>query len=204
MREGLKNGGILLFFIFSRYKGITNFEQDFMVDNLIFMSLFRKDPLAAHEWLSGMNTAAEQLNIPIQYCMALPSDVLASLSFNMVTNARASDDYPCWDKNWNIGPTSLLYYALDLSPSKDNFWTMPNQPESCYTDSRCSEMKHLNYELDTFLAILSAGPVGISDKIGYTDKDLIMKTCTSSGLLLQPSKPLTPIDTTYFFSSSFF
>ena len=51
-----------------------------------------------------------------------------------------------------------------------------------------------NPELNTIAAILSTGPVGISDKVGYTNSTLIMRTCDANGTLLQPSKPLTPSD----------
>ena len=37
-----------------------------------------------------MHTAAVERGISIQYCMALPSDLLASLRFPSVTNYRAS------------------------------------------------------------------------------------------------------------------
>ncbi len=47
------------------------------------------------------------------------------------------------------------------------------------------------------LAVLSTGPVGFSDAPGETDAALIMRTCDSAGNLLQPSKPLTAVDSTH-------
>ena len=47
------------------------------------------------------------------------------------------------------------------------------------------------------LAVLSTGPVGFSDAPGETDATLIMRTCDASGGLLQPSKPLTAVDSTH-------
>jgi hypothetical protein len=61
--------------------------------------------------MAGMATVAEQLEIPIQYCMSIPSDILQTLEFDWVTNARASDDY-ITTTNWNIGGSSLLYLSM--------------------------------------------------------------------------------------------
>ena len=56
-------------------------------------------------------------------CMALPSDLMASLLLHSVTNYRASTDYGISDStlplqprdaNLNIGASSLLGFALGL------------------------------------------------------------------------------------------
>ena len=47
------------------------------------------------------------------------------------------------------------------------------------------------------LAVLSAGPVQFSDAPGETDAVLIMRTCDAGATLLQPSKPLTAVDSTH-------
>ena len=76
-----------------------------------------------------MDTAALERDMPIQFCMALPSDLMASVQFKSVTNYRASTDYGInddrddtkiqpHDQNINIGASSLLGFALDLRPSK--------------------------------------------------------------------------------------
>ncbi len=44
---------------------------------------------------------------------------------------------------------------------------------------------------------MSTGPVGVGDKSGFSNVDLIMKTCNAEGLLLKPSRPLTSIDHTF-------
>lgn len=56
----------------------------------------------------------------------------------------------------------------------------------------------------TVLATMSLGPVGLADQLtSYpsnasaditSNKTLVMATCTTNGTLLQPSYPLTPID----------
>jgi hypothetical protein len=44
------------------------------------------------------------------------------------------------------------------------------------------------------LAVMSMGPVGISDAIGYTDASLAQRMIAADGTLLKPSKALTSID----------
>jgi len=56
----------------------------------------------------------------------------------------------------------------------------------------------------TILATMSLGPVGLADQLSASpynasaaitsNKTLVMTTCTADGMLLQPSYPLTPID----------
>ena len=52
----------------------------------------------------------------------------------------------------------------------------------------------LYLELESVVSILTAGPVGPGDKIGYMNRDLIMRSCNAEGLLLRPSKPVTSLD----------
>lgn len=44
------------------------------------------------------------------------------------------------------------------------------------------------------MSTLSGGPVTPSDGIGFSDAALILRSCTSSGRLLQPSRGLTVVD----------
>lgn len=87
---------------------------------------FRRTLDAATRFLAGMNGAGEALDVPIQFCMMQPSDILASLELNQATNGRASFDYQ-EDYNWNTGGSSLLFWAMGMRPSKDNFWSGDGQ-----------------------------------------------------------------------------
>ncbi len=49
-------------------------------------------------------------------------------------------------------------------------------------------------EAEALLAALSAGPVGIGDQLGCSNRDLIMRTCREDGLLVKPDVPLAAID----------
>eukprot|EP00054_Salpingoeca_dolichothecata_P003175 m.25683 g.25683 ORF g.25683 m.25683 type:complete len:362 (-) comp13608_c0_seq1:56-1141(-) len=169
------------------------FEHDFLNYNTLSVPFFRQNFGAAEKWLRGMNQAALELGVPIQYCMSTPTDIMASVMFGATTNARASGDY-AGSGNHDIGASSLFMFSLGIRPSKDNFWTMPSS-KSPYG---AHGYPGTNAELNLLLATFSTGPVGIADEAGNTNATLVMESCmNTSGRLLHPSKPLTKIDHMY-------
>ncbi len=79
-------------------------------------------------FLTGMSSAGVAAGVPIQLCMPLPSDVLASAALPGVSNIRASDDNDYTyapATRWRIGLTSLLHGALAVAPFADGAWTHP-------------------------------------------------------------------------------
>eukprot|EP00486_Rosalina_sp_Unknown_P003161 CAMPEP_0201573536 /NCGR_PEP_ID=MMETSP0190_2-20130828/17449_1 /ASSEMBLY_ACC=CAM_ASM_000263 /TAXON_ID=37353 /ORGANISM="Rosalina sp." /LENGTH=186 /DNA_ID=CAMNT_0048000625 /DNA_START=1 /DNA_END=558 /DNA_ORIENTATION=- len=118
-------------------------------------------------------------------------DIMQSLSLSQVTNGRASGDY-AFGGNWNIGPGALLWHALGLKPSKDNLWTTQNEPiEEGYHPAGSD---HNSTDVHVIGAIMSCGPVGPSDRAGWSNATLIMRTCRADGRLLQPRRPITAIN----------
>jgi hypothetical protein len=72
-----------------------------------------------------------------------------------------------------MGVSSILVHALGLAPFKDNFWTTAVQPGNPYN-------KQEDYSaLQAVVATLSTGPVTPGDKIGYSNRDLIMRSCAA-------------------------
>eukprot|EP01047_Picozoa_sp_COSAG01_P042685 COSAG01_NODE_3740_length_5746_cov_2.375421_6_plen_295_part_00 len=182
--------------LFKKYKplGMSNYEQDFMVTNFVKTNLYSTNLTEYPDWAMGLNQAGKQAQVAIQFCMAMPSDIMMSVHLDWVTNARASDDYAGGvDNLMNVPHAALLMWSLGIRPSKDNFWTsnISGNPYQRPTDSH-PRNPGSNPELNTIAAVLSTGPVGISDKLGHTNATLVMRTCGSDGTLLQPSKPLTP------------
>jgi len=128
--------------------------------------------------------------------MDLPSDALASTvggSGGAVTNARASEDnFPSAGGRWSIGLTSMFYGALDLKPFYDDTWTVaqqcaPDNPYGCGT-------RETFVELSVVISVLSTGPLGISDGIGFTNATLVGLAVRLDGLILKPSTPASPVD----------
>ena len=155
---------------------------------------FRQNYNWSAQFLHGMNAAGANTKTPIQFCMMQPSDLLMSIQLDYVTNGRASPDYATPDNTF-IGHSSLLFMAVGMRPSKDNFWTTDG--ETSWNGWANLSNPGRNCELNTIVAAMSTGPVGPSDGAGMTNKTRIMHTCASSGMLLQPNRPMTTIDALY-------
>jgi hypothetical protein len=124
--------------------------------------------------------------------MACAHQALQSLQWPAVTNARVNGD----------GGLSLgaLVFSTVMAASVGLGWSKDNLRLAVFPTGVT--------EIQTALAALSLGPVGLSDELeGYpvplapgasppvvTNTTLAMSTCTQNGTLLQPSFPLTPVE----------
>ena len=180
-------------FEYVRAHGGIGYEVDFMSNLYLGIPEFRRTLDASTEWQAGMNAAGLATNITIQFCMMQPSDLLNSLQFDAVTNGRASNDYAEPD-NWQVGGASLLFWAVGMRPSKDNFWSGDGH---AFFPGRWHDNSGTNGELNAMLATMSTGPVGPSDGAGRHNATRLLRTCTTDGTILQPEKPFTPIDASY-------
>jgi len=176
--------------------GMTMYEQDWLSVTFTELNSTQANFTAAATWLNALGDAAADLNVTVQFCMALASMALHSTTMPAVTNARASGDYhassflpPAYTENWRVGLTSLLLDAVGLQPSKDDLWSGEVQPGS-HDDPNTEPNAHLH----AISATLSTGPVGFSDGIGFSDAALIMRTCRADGLLLRPDAPAAHLD----------
>ena len=104
-------------FDYVKKRGGIGYEVDFMSELYLGIPEFRRTLDSATVWQQGLNDAAAAHNVPVQFCMMQPDDILNTLFLGQVTNGRASGDYASnW--NWNLGGSSLLYWALGIRPSK--------------------------------------------------------------------------------------
>ena len=144
-----------------------------------------------------MATAALKVNATVQYCMSLARLVMMAAELPALTQFRAGDDYGPGQTTkcsfpycvYYIGTTSLLGWALDLAPSKDNFWSTTIQPGSAFHNAT-----EPYPSMEAAIATYSTAPVQLGDGVGFTNVSLALATCTSAGRLLQPSRPSTAID----------
>ncbi len=125
--------------------------------------------------------------------MAFPRHLMQSLEMPAVTQIRASDDHvPCESYiplQYRIGLSSMFTWALGVAPFKDNAWSTSHQPGgSCGNSNETSPGLHLA------ISVFSAGPVTPADGVGYSDVNQIMRTCTTGGLILAPSRAATALD----------
>jgi len=176
--------------------GMASFETDFMNQNVNCVDEFVEDSFGADEFLAGMAGAALELNTPIQWCYASPNVLFSSLNFPAVTNFRVSFDY-CYGHSYEIGESSLLVWALGAAPSKDTLWTTENNRTETPGCEWTVDHEAVAAELHVVLAIMSTGPVGISDAMGMTNVTLLHRIISKDGSLLQPSKPITAVDSSF-------
>eukprot|EP00037_Helgoeca_nana_P024134 m.255082 g.255082 ORF g.255082 m.255082 type:complete len:849 (+) comp26544_c0_seq1:10-2556(+) len=168
-----------------------------------------------HLWLGGQALAAQDHGVEVQWCMALAHQILMSVEFPSVTNARVNGDGGL-DTVSLIMP-AFLAATVGLGWSKDNLRTA----DRCYVDARyhngtvkwpCGSINAgegtsgaFKMQMQqTMLAALSLGPVGLADQLSAdpintsatitSNLTLVMATCAATGDLLQPSYPLTPIE----------
>lgn len=151
-------------------------------------------------WLTQMATAALRVGATVQYCMSLARFVMMAGELPAITQFRAGDDYnPGQTANcgfpycvYYIGTTSLLGWALDITPSKDGFWSMEVQPGSPFGHGNATEPYAA---MEAAIAVLSTAPVQLDDGVGFTNVTLALATCTTTtGRLLQPSRPASALD----------
>jgi hypothetical protein len=158
--------------------GVGAYEQDWLGDQA-HTDFNLTDPYA---FLDNMAAAMAQRGLSIQYCMATPGDFLQSTHYANLTNVRVSED--------RFGPTrwneflfaGRLASALGIWPFSDNF---------------------LSTESDNLmLATLSAGPVGVSDRIGSIARDNLLRAVRPDGVIVKPDVPIVPLDQSFINTAS--
>jgi hypothetical protein len=171
--------------------GLRVYEQDWLYNEFSELNCTLESASLARQWLMQMGTACENKGINIQYCMSWPRHILQSLEIPAVTQARASDDYQQnINEQWKVGITSIFARAVAITPTKDNFWSTSDQPGNPKYGKNVEVSPSLQAAVSTF----STGPVAPSDRIGMSNAALIMRSCSASGLLLQPDRPATWTD----------
>jgi hypothetical protein len=124
--------------------------------------------------------------------MASPADFMQTVTLECLTSIRTSGDY-----RYIIGSgalwawffyTNALARALGLTPYKDVFFSS-SEGEGWDGDPHC--------ECEALVAALSSGPVGIGDRLGRTDRALVMRTCREDGMLVKPDVPVAALEACY-------
>lgn len=165
--------------------GVETFEHDWLVESFLGVRGLRAEPGRAREWQEGIDRAAAQRDITLQWCMATPADFMQSASLRSLTSIRTSGDH-----GYLIGPgelwawfllTNAFARSLGLRPFKDVF------------RSDGSSAEH-HTEVEALLSALSTGPVGIGDPLGRADRDMVLRTCREDGVLVRPDVPLAVVD----------
>ena len=177
--------------------GCIGFEIDFLDMQFAGFSDVLATVGTFETFLKGLSTAGANAGVPVQLCMPLASDVLASTSLYGVSNIRASDDndlsYATADR-WRIGLTSMLHGSLDIRPFMDGVWTVKQVDGYNYQEN--------STELGAVISTLSTGPIGIGDPAGKSNASLLFSTAAKNGVILKPSLPATPIDIFFYYGDN--
>lgn len=73
--------------------GMVLYEQDWLITVFQSVDAAQSTIWAGDAWLNAMNDAAVELGVTLQYCMALPRQLLKSTQSPAATQARAFNDY---------------------------------------------------------------------------------------------------------------
>jgi hypothetical protein len=172
--------------------GAIQVEQDWLSESFLGVRGLRAEPGRARAWQEGLDRAAAANGLSLLWCMATPADFFQTVTLERVHTIRTSGDY-----RYIIGSQALwswflygnaLARALGLWPYKDVFLSR--------RDGTGLDGDPLA-EVEALLSALSAGPVGIGDKLGRTDPGLVRRTCRADGVLVKPDVPLTALDRCY-------
>jgi len=169
--------------------GIAVYEQDWLDVQWRTIPYLRESVEAGDKWLLAMSSAAQKQGLTIQYCMANPGMFMQAVKYPNITQVRTSNDYMAGmpkQIHWiPFTKTNMLAWAAGLYPWKDTHQSSSGE-RVARNERRAEE--------ETLMAVLSAGMVGPGDKIGFINKDLLLRTCRADGLLLKPDRPAMPID----------
>jgi len=157
--------------------GSAGFEQDWLADK----ATTAYNLTDADDFLDNMASALGRRNLNIQYCSATARHFLQSSKYSNVTTIRTSQDrfnQPRWT---NFLYASRLASAVGAWPFTDVFMT-------CETDN-------------VLVATLSAGPLGVGDRIGSLNMGNLRRAVRPDGVIVKPDVPLTPLDSSFWSDS---
>lgn len=153
--------------------GAVVYEQDWL-SLQAQADLNLTDPEA---FMGNMAASMSRNGINLQYCMASPRHFLQSSKYGNVTSIRTADDRFEKSRWTRFLYASRLASALGVWPFSDVF---------CSTEAD-----------NLLLATLSAGPLGIGDRLGTINGDNLLLAVRGDGVIVKPDAALVPLDQNY-------
>ncbi len=169
--------------------GATCMEQDWMLLFWFGCRDLRAAPGRATDWQRTLDRLAAERGLSLIFCMATPGDYFTVAECERVIAVRTSDDYRFADDparlwRWYL-TNNLLARAIGVSVFKDCFFT--STPEDGNDDPLDGDA---HAEVEAVLSAFSAGIVGIGDRIGRTDLDIIGRLVDEDGHLVTSETPM--------------
>jgi len=189
--------------------GAIGIWPDFLRTQLQNSRSLRDRLSTADRWFDGLCQAVAGEGLDVMLCMPTVGHYLAAAGHDNVIAVRTSTDYvnhqqgqlemlgrdleeyrisnsPLHNLRQNL-LLSLLAGAVGLAPSYDVFITNQNHPEGFAEPEAPRE---------ALLRALSAGIVGIGDKLDWVDKAMVDRLAFPDGTLAQPDHPPYPVVST--------
>ncbi len=168
--------------------GACCIEQDWMLMYWFGVRELRAAPGRALAWQSALDRHAGDTGVDLMWCMATPADLVTAASLPHVIAVRTSDDYrfaedPALLWIWYL-TVNRVAAALGLPAFKDVFFSATRRPGADSIDG------DPHAELEALLSALSAGPVGVGDRLGRTDTEVVMRTCDADGRIRHVDRPI--------------
>ncbi len=173
--------------------GATVIEQDWMLMYWFGVRQLRAAPDRAADWQQGLNEHARSTGVDLLWCMATPADLMLAASLDRVIAVRTCDDYRFADDpallwTWFL-TVNRLANTLRLPAFKDCFFSQADVPAD---GDAIDGDPHADVE--ALLAALSGGPIGIGDRIGCTDRVVVLRTCDADGRIRRVDGAIAAID----------
>jgi hypothetical protein len=175
--------------------GATCIELDWMMISFFGNRPLREVPGRVMAWQQQLDRGAAANDLGLLWCMALPGDMAAAVELGSVIALRTCDDYrfaadPALLWIWYL-TVNRMADALGVPVFKDCFFSaQPRGDDSIDGDEHA--------ELEALLAAMSGGVVGLGDRIGCTDADVVLRVCRPDGRLVGPDRPISLCEQSFF------
>jgi hypothetical protein len=153
-----------------RDAGVFGYEQDWL--DVQATADYKLDDQNA--FMDNMAMLGNRFELSLQYCMATPRHFLQTSKYDNLTTIRVSEDNFTSDKWDQFFYSSRLASAVGVYP---------------FTDVFASSEK-----INLLLATLSAGIVGVGDRIGEINGDNLLNAVRPDGVIVKPDVPAVPTD----------
>ena len=150
--------------------GVFGYEQDWL-DEWATAAYNLDDQNA---FVDNMARMSDTFGLSMQYCMATPRHFLQSTKYGNLTTIRVSEDVFTRDKWDQFFYSSRLASALGVYPFTDVFGS--------------------NEKISTLIATLSAGIVGVGDRLGEVNAENLLYAVRPDGIIVKPDVPAVPTD----------
>lgn len=202
--------------------GAATVEHDWLVEVWQGVRQLRQRVGRVQQWLIAFADSMHAQGLSVVWCMATPADLMTVTTYMTTARtrtdsdilhtppavARSSDDYRYADDpstlwRWHL-TSSVLLASLGFLPFKDVFMSYDRrfgvddgQQEGEKQDTAKMKVSidgDPNALLEACLSVMSAGPVGIGDRVGHHGRQAVRACARADGILVKPDVPIQACD----------